>query len=535
MAETHGFIRVPPDSTGKRLSQSVMMEFRVGTMTGVPVVDEACSFGTTGLIGTISEVESVAGGYYDLHIALLDPIPNGVTATVGETFYQNEIAIGVVATAGVLFYYQQNVIAGGYNHTNFLHIDEDGAASVTFPEGSPQLDAFGKMQVSTQHKLAEYIMRYDDLPTEFTNTIVGAASTQYLHDVSGVRMTTGTAAGDKVSRTSNEYHPYQAGVSQLIEFTAVIGDSGKPNVVRRMGLFDDDDGIFIEMYESTFNLVVRSSVSGSPVDLKIPSSLWNKDRLNGGGGAFNPSKFQVNPTLNNVYWIDFQWLGAGRIRFGLIVDGVRIVAHEVYNSNVRVGPYMSKSSLPFKMEQENIGVAQSSSEMTQYCAVVMTEGAYSPLKTPFSTSNAASVTTVSSTPIVSLRPAQTYKTYPNRNVIYPAMVSVYNDANEPMVVEMWLGSVATAGTWAAVGGLSSAEENKTATAITSGQARFSFIVGPKQTKEFNANTLKDGRRGLRRRADITLAPPEMSVQAKLIAPGTGGNVSVAVVWDEVSN
>lgn len=532
MAETHGFVRYPPDSTGKRVPQTVMCEILYNNGTIPIIVGDVVTCVTSGISGTVLKVEgtTVSG---EIHVVVNEPVPTTFPSNVGEDITVNSVVVAKIAAQPIPYYFQQMVLAGGNNALNHLYVNDDGAASVTFPEGPPQLDAFGKMQVSQQHKLAEYVMKYDALPTEFTTELVGGGTITHIPETAGCRLTCGTASGDKVTRTTNEYHVYQAGISQLMEFTAVLGDTGKANVVRRMGLFDDENGIFIEMYETTFNLVLRSKVSGVVTEEKIPNTTWNRDRLDGSGGAFNPSKIQVNPTMNNIYWLDFQWLGAGRVRFGMILDGVRVVAHEIFNSNARPTTYMSTANLPFRVQQENIGLVASTSEMTYYCSVVKTEGEYNPVKSPFNNSNSASITTTSAVPLLALRPTELYKTFPNRNVLFPNTVSVYNaSSTDPVIMEMWLGTTATDGAWVAVGGESAAETNKTLTAFTGGQSRFSWIVGPGETHEFAPDTFRDNRRGLRRKADITQTL-EMAITAKLPGAGTGGLVTVAFIWDEM--
>ena len=158
---THGYVQIPPDGTGKRLTHAVMHEVAI-TLTGAaePSVGERCSFGTSLLKGTISQVDPISGGF-EVHVSLVDPIPNNTVAIVGEDFLENGVKIGEVTVAGELFYFPESVIVGGTNNTNQMEVNSAGAAWVTYPEGAPNFDAFGKMQVSQQHTcvVCSYIRR----------------------------------------------------------------------------------------------------------------------------------------------------------------------------------------------------------------------------------------------------------------------------------------------------------------------------------------------------------------------------------------
>lgn len=535
-APTHGFVQIPPDSTGKHLTHSVMHEVTI-VLTGVnePNVGERCSFATSLLQGTISKVDPAGGvGAFELHVSLTDPIPNNVTSIVGEAFLENGVAIGTVDAVGELFYYPQNVIVGGTNNINQMEINNDGAAWVTFPEGAPNFDSFGKMQVSQQHTLSSYVHTYDTLDDRFTTELVGSGAYSHLPNVSGVLLSCGTDSGAKVCRTSDEYLIYQPGVSQLLMFTGAVGDNGKTNVVRRLGLYDDDNGLFFELYETTFNLVIRSKSTGTVVERRFPSSEWNHDRMDGSGGVFNPSGIQLSPSMDNVYWIDYQWLGAGTVRFGVYVDGKRVLLHAAHHTNSTPHSYMTTGSLPFRYEQYNIGPAASTSEMRVFCASVKTEGEFQPRRTLNSTMAQASVTTSSPTFITSIRPTQYVNGVVNRSVAYMYSITAYNHSDDPMLVEIRRGALASGGTWTLVTPNSVIEENNTATSMAGGAQSWMMIVPPKERVCVDVRAYDEARQGFRRKYDSSLAT-EQVVSARLLSGATGGLVTVTLQWDEVRN
>lgn len=536
---THGYVQVPPDSSGKRLTHAVMHEMAVHVVgTNIPNVGERFSTPTSGLQGYISQVDYIGSDIYDLHLTLVDPIPNNRTATIGENFLENGVVIGTVHEVGELFYTPHTVITGGTNNTHTLDIDSSGSARVTFTNGTPNFDAFGKLQVSQQHSLTNYIHQYDTLNSYFTTILEGSGQMMHLPHVSGVRLITGTDSGAKACRVTDEYHIYQPGVSQLLMFTGSLGDNGKVNVVRRGGLYDDDNGMFFEMWETTFNIVLRSKSTGTVIETRIPSTEWNRDRMDGSGGIFNPSGAVLNPTADNIFWIDYQWLGAGTIRYGVYVKGQRIVVHEFHNTNTSPHSYITSGSLPFKYEQFNIGPTISSSEFNVYSITVKTEGEFNPAKYIYTADNTVSVTTTSRTALLAVRPKEMFGGIANRSTLYPKEFYIYNDGDVPILFELVQGiDIVTNGTWLDAGSDCAAEVNKTVTSWTGGQVMFSAIVGPKQTHAIPFNALEENRQGVRRKATLTSAV-ELIFTARMLGSGPGGTgtwgtVAFSVNWDEV--
>lgn len=531
MSNTHGFVQLPSDGIGKQVAQSVMVEIEYNNGTIDFIEGDVVTFSTSTWTGTIIKSEGTTS-VGEIHIRVEEPVPESFNVQVAENIIVDGATNATVSASSNPYYFQQNVMVGK-DMINQLEIDELGNAYVRFDEGSPQFDAFGKLQTSQAHKIAEYINSYDDLSGFFSTVITGGATSTYNNDTRGVTLTCGTASGDKVVRTTDQYHAYQAGISQLIEFTAALGDTGKANVTRRAGYYDDENGIYFEMADTTFGVGLRSRSTGSVVDMVYPQAEWNRDRLDGSSGLFNPSNQQVDPTKDNIFWIDLQWLGAGTVRFGVIVNGVRIICHEIQNSNTLTHSYMSTGSLPFRYEQENTGIAASPSTIKIFCATIKSEGKYEPFKLAGTKESSASVTTVSEVPLLGIRAGQTFKGYDNRTSIYPREFTVHNPAAEPVIISLALGATITGGTWSAHGGESTAEVNSTATSVSGGNVGFSTIIGAGETRNIEFNTLDDNRIGIRRKADINAAPLEVAIRAKLLFAGTGATVYVNLNWDEV--
>jgi hypothetical protein len=82
------------------------------------------------------------------------------------------------------------------------------------------------------------------------------------------------------------------------------------------------NGYFWEHNGTNFNVVKRSYVTGEQVDTVVSQSAWNYDRMDGTGS----SSIKIDPSNNQIFYMDQEWLGAGSVRMGFIVNGNIYVA-----------------------------------------------------------------------------------------------------------------------------------------------------------------------------------------------------------------
>jgi hypothetical protein len=256
--------------------------------------------------------------------------------------------------------------------------DLSGGGAVTIADG-PNLDAFQRMRVSNPETLfdSKNIFKDPDIPVTEENsplfydnqeTSGSGTSTSYQTNQASQTLTvSNTTAGTRVRQTKMRFN-YQPGKSQLILMTFNM-QGQVPGVTKREGMFDENNGLFIEVTGDEIAAVVRSSTSGSPVDIRIPQSEWNIDKFDGTG----PSGKNLETNKTQILLIDFEWLGVGRVRFGTVIDGQIFYAHHVNNANNLDVVYMSTPNLPLRSEITNDGTGTEAS-ITQICASVISEG-----------------------------------------------------------------------------------------------------------------------------------------------------------------
>lgn len=236
----------------------------------------------------------------------------------------------------------------------------------------PAPDAFSRMRVSQPAGLFDSMQQYGDNNLVWENSFTGTGAVSNLLNESTVQLTTGgTANGARVIRQTRAYHRYLPGKSQLVFITFAMDGGAVANLRRRVGYFDANNGIFLELSGSALSIVRRTNVTGTPSDAaSVSQASWNLDPMNGSG----PSGITLDMSKTQILVIDLQWLGVGRVRVGFDIAGVVYYVHEFRNANSLTTVYMTTACLPVRFELENTGVTAGTNTMRHICASVISEG-----------------------------------------------------------------------------------------------------------------------------------------------------------------
>ena len=288
--------------------------------------------------------------------------------SVGKKLFTKEHVVGANTVQGQVIH-----LADNGNPSHIQVIDHRGSASVRFSEGSPLSDAFGNLKVSAKTTIGTYDFVGNPSDSLYSDVIVGTGAITHIPNASTMSLSVGSASGDFASRTTNKYHFYLPGTGNLTIMTVALSDSFMDGCERRWGIFDVNNGAYFHLDDlGNLKVSVRSNVSGSVVNNSVDRTLWNEDKLDGTGS----SGFILDVTKLNIYWVDYQWLGAGRVRFGVIDDrGDRIVAHTMLHAGHNIYPYMKSGSLPIQVNIENKRITGGAASIRLTCASVQSEGA----------------------------------------------------------------------------------------------------------------------------------------------------------------
>jgi hypothetical protein len=531
--DSHGHIKILPDSTGKRIPQTVMTEVDYSAGTIAFSVGDIVTGLASGMVGTVLKISgNTAAG--ELHLSVVDPVPVNPFFTAGEALQVSSVTRALATNAGSPYYFQQMNITGGSNPNNIMEVDEEGSAQVTFESGAPNFDAFGKMKVSQEAIVAEYIHQYGIDTDKVSINLVGGGTATHLPLSSGVLLAVGTASGDKAEMVSHQYHPYRLGQSRLIEFTNAAGDTGKANLKRIFGYGDDDDGCFFAQVGTAMFARIRSSVSGSVVTTDVPQSEWNVDRLDGSRGLYNKSGKTVNPTTDTISWMDMQYLGAGTVRFGFVIDGKRIICHKWHHSNTIANPYMRTATLPVYAEIANDGVTGSSSEFRVWCTVVKNEGDIeAPSKDYSHIPTALAVTSTALQVLTNIRATAAINSITNRKSSYISSIDIVS-VSAPVIIEVWKNSTLVTPTWAVARDVNTALDfDEAATVSAYGRRMFSCQVDQQGVREIDLTKVFNSRDDGIRRHFNPANYDTYTITARRVT-GTGSTVvSATINWDEV--
>ncbi len=336
------------------------------------------------------------------------------------------------------------------------------------------VDAFGRQRTSQSTTLWDNIQEYGDNTLFWETQLVGSGTSVFLPNESSVRMRVTTTSGDKVVRQTKQYFRYQPGKSQLVMITGLLG-AIKTNVRQRIGYFDIENGLFFEQNGTELRVVRRSKTTGSVVDTSVPQSLWNIDKLDGTG----PSGFTLDMSKVQVFVIDFQWLGAGEVRFGVYSDRNEVLyCHRLGAMNVLDSVYMTAPNLPLRYEIENIGTSASQTDMKHICTAIGSETGFDEDKSlNFSAGNGATTISVTTRrPVFSIRPKTSFGGKTNRGTVVPDSIDI-SSKDQIAFYEIVFNGTLTGASFSSVDNSSITEKDVAATSITGGMVLASGYVG----------------------------------------------------------
>jgi len=203
-------------------------------------------------------------------------------------------------------------------------------------------------------------------------TATGGTATHSIVTNSTVLSTAAATSGARAIRQSKIYLRYTPGKSHLVKLTGTLRKSGTASgtAFGGIGYYDDDNGLFFRYTADGVAVVVRSNATGSVVNDAVLQSAWNVDKLDGTGA----SGITIDWTKEQIFVIDFQWLGVGRVRFGLVIDGLLRYCHQVQHANLTTVVYMRTGCLPVRYEVFNSGGAGANISVEAVCFAVESEG-----------------------------------------------------------------------------------------------------------------------------------------------------------------
>lgn len=374
MAGEKNYVRLPPDSTGKRIQSkyNVQILFKQLSPTSYQwSVDQNYQL-ASGAVFRLNKVHSTGATTGILFATLSDSdIQDNVVPVSDENILESD---GITVVAKVDSYvdtYIQNLQIRGTDNPEYgLNIDQFGSAQIRFQEGPAELSPFGKLLTTAGNVLANFDFSRSPRSDEF-NSITKLGSTNTWDPAFGHVKLAIDGAGQLATHASQIWFPLEVGTGNLIVMATRLGDAGSSGdgTTRNWGSFGPDDGFFFSLVEDTLYVVHRRTFNGVKTDGTFPQSNWNVDKLDGTGA----SGFTLDLTKNNAYFIDYQWIGGGVIRWGVINNGIRVTCHKMNMNNKMTTNATLPSGLPICWAAVASGSPVSTKEIFAYGAGIFGE------------------------------------------------------------------------------------------------------------------------------------------------------------------
>lgn len=328
------------------------------------------------------------------------------------------------------------------------------------------LDPFGWLRTGSRSVTFEYSGHYDQGLLLWEHSLSGTGSVTFDSTTGGNTLSTGgTASGAKAIRQTHEYHIYLPGRGRLAVAGFIFG-AATSNLRRRVGLFDADNGAFLEQISTGLSFVTRSNISGSVVDTATAQASWNLDKLDGTG----VSGLTIDVSKANAIVIDHVGYNLAKVRFGFLLGGRIVYAHEVENLNAVASFSIAGGDLPLRYEIENTGVTSGTNTMkASSCVVYNEDGGSVEIGYQYTANNGTTAKSITTrAPVLSIQPKTTFGGLTNRAHIHLKAFELMVKTND-CLFEIVRNGTLTGAAFASAGTNSTTNFDTTATAISGGE------------------------------------------------------------------
>lgn len=200
----------------------------------------------------------------------------------------------------------------------------------------------------------------------------GTASITYDSNTSQLVMSIGGTVGDKLLRVTKNVQRYIPGRTSTLSFAVTLNNPVE-GIRKRFGMFEggnglwfEDSGVWVDGVPQ-YNCAVSNG--GSPIS--VSRDNWNGDKLDGNG----VSGIVADPSKIQLITIEYEWYGAGQVKFGFVIDGKTHIVHTHNNANRYTNPWSKTPFLPIALELEAIStVAGGPFTMIQGSNSLISEG-----------------------------------------------------------------------------------------------------------------------------------------------------------------
>ena len=243
----------------------------------------------------------------------------------------------------------------------------------TGPGDDGNLTSKGRSKVSPYETVFFNTFQYGVETDVWETDVTGTGSATHTPASSQVQLSINGDSGDKVIRQTLLAQRYVPGRTSTVSFAVTLGTSVE-GIRKRVGMFNqagdgfwfEDSGVWVDGVPQ-----YNCTVSNGGADIAVPRSEWNGDKLDG----TSSSGITADPTKIQLVNIEYEWYGAGQVKFSWVIDGATRVIHTHKNANRYELPWAQTPFLPIRVEIEALTtVAGGPYTMLQGSNSIISEG-----------------------------------------------------------------------------------------------------------------------------------------------------------------
>ena len=243
----------------------------------------------------------------------------------------------------------------------------------TGPGDDGNLTSKGRSKVSPYETVFFNTFQYGVETDVWETDVTGTGSATHAPASSQIQLSINGDSGDKVIRQTLLAQRYVPGRTSTVSFAVTLGTPVE-GIRKRLGMFNqagdgfwfEDSGVWVDGVPQ-----YNCTVSNGGADIVVPRSEWNGDKLDG----TSSSGIVADPTKIQLVSIEYEWYGAGQVKFGWVIDGATRVIHTHKNANRYELPWAQTPFLPIRVEIEALTtVAGGPYTMLQGSNSVISEG-----------------------------------------------------------------------------------------------------------------------------------------------------------------
>ena len=227
-----------------------------------------------------------------------------------------------------------------------------------------------RLKISEQEIVLFSNALYSTDPEVWDRAVYNNATVTYDQLQGGTILTATSDVDSEAIVQSVRVMPYVPGRGVEVAFAIQYNDS-RPGVRRRVGVFDEDNCMYFEQDETgEYYVVIRSNTTGAVVNTRVARDNWNGVKFDG----TEPNGITADPDAIQMFVIEYDWYGAGQVRFNYIINGYKYTVHTFSHANILTTTYMRTPNLPVRFEIKNITGAIGPFELRKWGVSVIQEG-----------------------------------------------------------------------------------------------------------------------------------------------------------------